>query len=108
MDIETRWTDGLTVRSSNALLGHGFTSRDEVLGAFKRNEIHCNNSGGGSTVENLGKKGIAEVRGWLGLLSKDSPPAKGTLEWAISYCEDHGYTVTPNVKDEAQATGAAR
>lgn len=80
------WTNGLTASSSNALKGYGFQSREEVVGAFTR----------GLMVASLGKRNMAEVRVWLGLRVDDGPPARGTLSWAIGYCEDHGYTVKPN------------
>ena len=70
-DAGPDWTDGLTTRSKNALKRHGFTSKNEVLQAFEKNEIYCKKTGGGGTVAELGKKGIAEVRLWLGL-----PPAR--------------------------------
>ena len=94
MDI---WTAGLSTHIKNALRGEGFESKEEVIAAFNAGEIHCRNSGGGSTVPNLGKKGIIELRIWLGLPAIEAPAVKNrSLDWAIKYCESNGYTVTAN------------
>lgn len=88
--------NGLRTGIRNALEQHGFKSREEVLIAFRNGEIHFRNPGGGGTVRNLGKKGVVELRMWLGLPPTEvNLPPKMVLELAIKICEESGYTVTP-------------
>ena len=61
------WTNGLSSMPANALKDHGFKSRKEVIEAFNKGLIYINPDGGGSTVYSLGRKGIAEVKAWLGM-----------------------------------------
>ena len=61
------WTDGLSSMPANALKNHGFKSRKQVIDAFNKGLIYMKPDGGGSTVYSLGRKGIAEVKAWLGM-----------------------------------------
>lgn len=61
------WTNGLSSMPANALKDHGFKSRKEVIEAFNKGLIYIKPDGGGSTVYSLGRKGIAEVKAWLGM-----------------------------------------
>jgi hypothetical protein len=85
------WTLGLRTGIRNSLKGHGFRCREDVVSAFVNGEIHFNNPGGGCSVYGLGRKGIVELREWLGLPAQVK---KNGLELAIKICEQNGYTVT--------------
>jgi YHS domain-containing protein len=61
------WTSGLSTMSANALKGHGFKSKEDVIDAFNKGLIYIKPNGGGSTVYSLGKIGIAEVKAWIGM-----------------------------------------
>jgi len=61
------WTNGLSGMPANALKNHGFKSKQEVIDAFNKGFIYIKPDGGGSTVYSLGRKGIAEVKAWLGM-----------------------------------------
>ena len=92
--IRGDWTNGLSTMFANALKGHGFKSKQDVIDAFDKGLIYIKPNGGGCTVYSLGKVGITEVRLWLGI---DVDPNKTkNIEKAINLLEANGYTVTKN------------